>query len=77
MEWKSYPRELPPSSGNYIASIRRPYADGIYFFSDTAFYDTKTNKWWKTDPFTDQNIHDQDITYMVVGWMSNWVTFMG
>ena len=77
MEWKSYPMYSPPESGNYIASIKKTYADGISFFSDAAFYDSYTNTWWKTDPFADNNVHSEEITNQVVGWISDLGTFLG
>ncbi len=77
MNWTSYPQNKPESSGPYLASITRPFKRSILTFNYIAYYDTKMDKWFKYNPFSDDDEILQEIEFEIIGWLQNLATYLG
>lgn len=77
MDWISYPRQKPDEAANYIVSIRRPTNHGDYIFNYVAQYDEATDKWYRYDPFNDEEGKGDEITEFVVGWIADSSNYLG
>lgn len=79
MEWKNVNVALPEASGPYIVSVKKEDNSGAFIFEYVAWYYEPGKKWIRQDPFADKNIKrlQEEITPMVLGWLSNVPVFAG
>lgn len=79
MNWNSYPEIKPKSSGSYLASVKRHYAGGNdLVFKCVIHYDHRTDKWFKYDPFLDENSIQEEIARdMILGWLAGIPSYLG
>ena len=77
MTWKDAIYEPPRRSGDYLASIRKPYARGVLIINDCVHYDADAKKWFKCDPFLDNFEPKEEITDMIIGWIDDLGAYYG
>jgi hypothetical protein len=76
MNWITAP-QLPETTSNYLASVRIPFRDGQYVFTDLVHFDKETGRWYKYDPFHSEQTPTEDISHFVVGWIADNTAFFG
>jgi hypothetical protein len=76
MNWKDYPDHIPPESGVYLTSISRPYKNSTFTFNYVAFFDSKSSKWKKYNPFSDESPGDEEIIDRIIAW-DELATYLG
>ena len=77
MQWKSLKYDSPQESGKYIVSAHiNRQQQGTHVVECAAEYDATARRWYKYDPFNESS-PKEDITPMVVGWISGLPAFLG
>jgi len=77
MQWESFPNGNPKQEGSYIVSVKVPYSFGERIFNDSAYYESKSNKWYKYDAFNDKPNLEEEITQYIVGWIDDIGSYLG